>query len=251
MKNVTGRELIFYIDQKSVRECRLSEEIDYEYENAKDKEEEEITLEDSFIFDHEFDEIISQQKDRSGYVEVCRSKNAMTVDKKTQVNIQHEPEIRKVRNTTEDIKNTVATVSYRAGVSVPKARVAVQAVCEKLYGHKYLLQPNLPTIEEEDDEMCEPIIKKPRNQEEYKLYKNVLPSSKTINNYKHNKALQQEIDAAKALQDKDPETKVTLHYDTTRRSRVDGEWPALILNFISSDPEKNRMINLRPLFFCF
>ena len=168
--------------------------------------------------------------------------------KKTQVDIPYEPEIRKVRNTTEEIKNTVATVSYRAGVSVPKARVAVQAVCEKLYGHKYLLKLNLPTIAEEEDETCEQITKKPRNQEEYKSYKNVLPSSKTINYYKHNKALQQEIDAANALRDKDSTTKVTLHYDTTRRSRVDGEWPALILNFISSDPEKNKMINLRPLF---
>ena len=33
-------------------------------------------------------------------------------------------------NTTEEIKDYIATVSYHAGVSVPKARVAVEATCE-------------------------------------------------------------------------------------------------------------------------
>ena len=35
MHNLTGREKLFYEDQCSVRECRLSEEIDLEFEEEK------------------------------------------------------------------------------------------------------------------------------------------------------------------------------------------------------------------------
>ena len=47
------------------------------------------------------------------------------------------------------------------------------------------------------------------------------------------------------------DTKVTLHFDTTSRSRIDGEWPSLILNFKSDVEEDNQMIMLRALFFAF
>ena len=63
------------------------------------------------------------------------------------------------------------------------------------------------------------------------------------------KALHQEIAAANALSSIEIGTHVTLHFYTTGRSRVDGEWPALILNFISDDIEKNIMYRLRALFF--
>ena len=46
-------------------------------------------------------------------------------------------------------------------------------------------------------------------------------------------------------------TRVTLHYDTTSRSRIDGEWPALILNLLDKDPEKCKMVRLRALFFAY
>ena len=48
---------------------------------------------------------------------------------------------------------------------------------------------------------------------------------------------------------KKADTKVTLHFDTTSRSRVDGEWPSLILNFKSDTPEDNEIFMLRALFF--
>ena len=249
MESVTENELTFYEDQMTTRKCRLSEEIDEEYEKQCTEKTEEIELANSFIFDNEFDEVVTPQKSRS-HPDIDVDRRPISCNKKVQVCLETIPEIRKVRNTTEEIKNAVATVSYRAGISVPKARVAVQAVCEKLYKHKYQLKPTLPTINEED-EPTEPVCKKPRKHEEYTIYKDVLPSAKTINSYKHNKALQQEIDAAVALKNKDEKTKITLHYDTTSRSRIDGEWPALILNFISPDPSKKQMINLRPLFFAF
>jgi hypothetical protein len=175
------------------------------------------------------------------------------VDKDIKVNINACPEIRKGRNTTASIKDTIATVSYRAIISVPKARLATQTVCEKLYGHKYHLEkPKLTTVEdEEEEEEEEPLSKKPRTIKDYEEYKNVLPSIKSVNTYKHLKAMHQEIKAAEALVNKDKHTKVTLHYDTTSRSRIDGEWPCLILNFLSSDSTKCGMFPLRALTFAY
>ena len=82
----------------------------------------------------------------------------------------------------------------------------------------------------------EPRKKKPRTAEDYQLYANVLPSEKSVNYFKHKKALTQEIIAAKALFSKKETTKMTLHYDTTSRSRIEGDWPSLIFNFKDKDP---------------
>ena len=63
------------------------------------------------------------------------------VDKNVQTEskvLNYCPEIRKGRNTLPKVKDTIATVSYRTRISVPKARVASQTVCEKLYGHTSL-----------------------------------------------------------------------------------------------------------------
>ena len=63
--------------------------------------------------------------------------------------------------------------------------------------------------------------------------------------------LTQEIIAAKALHSKKGTTKVKLHFDTTKRSRVDGDWPSLIFNFKDDNPLESRMISLRPLQFAY
>ena len=88
------------------------------------------------------------------------------------------PEIRKGRNTLPKVKDTIAMVSYRAGISVPKAQIGTQTVCEKLYVHIYHLHyPKLDTIDEE----AEPSSKKPQTAEDYKSYNDVFPSVKSIN----------------------------------------------------------------------
>ena len=46
-----------------------------------------------------------------------------------------------------------------------------------------------------------------------------------------------------ALDNKSENLKVTLHYDTTSRNCIDGEWPSLILNF--SDGHKFHFLPLR------
>lgn len=159
------------------------------------------------------------------------------------------PVIRKCKKTSEEVRNAIATISYRSGISVPKARVALQVACEILYGHKYLLNPPpLPTIPEGAEE---PTNKKPRNAQDYTRYKNVLPDVKSVNEYKHKKALYQEIHAANVLINKAQSSKITLHYDTTSRSRIEGEWPCLIINVIDDDPTLCTMVSLRPLLFPF
>lgn len=250
MQQLTGNEKAYYIDQCSRRIFRLSEEVDEEHEEEKilnsTLEEQEISFqeqEESFSNPPEFVENITPNPKR-----FAPDSKVVMVDKDIQVNINVCPEIRKGRNTTASIKDTIATVSYRAIISVPKARLATQTVCEKLYGHKYYLEkPKLTTIQEED----EPLSKKPRTIKDYEQYKNVLPSIKAVNTYKHLKAMHQEIEAAEALMNKDENTKVTLHYDTTSRSRIEGEWPCLILNFLNSDSSKCNMFPLRALTFAY
>ena len=82
--------------------------------------------------------------------------------------------------------------------------------------------------------------------EDWRVYEYVLPSAKVQVDYKQGKAIQQEREAAMALYLKPDGVKSTLHYDTTSRSQIDGDWPALILIF--SD---KRRFSLRPLFFAY
>ena len=88
--------------------------------------------------------------------------------------------------------------------------------------------------------------KRPVRKEDYQQYKYVLPTAKTVSDYKHLQASQREYEAAVALNSKPENVKVTLHFDTTSRNSIDGEWPSLILNF--SNGQKFR---LRPIFFAF
>ena len=49
------------------------------------------------------------------------------------------PEIRRTQNFTEEIKSACAKTSSLCGISVNKARIAVQVKCNELYQHKYYL----------------------------------------------------------------------------------------------------------------
>ena len=49
-----------------------------------------------------------------------------------------------------------------------------------------------------------------------------------------------------ALYSKSDATKVTLHFDSTTRSKIDGDWPSLILIF-----SENKRFSLRPIFFAY
>ena len=72
----------------------------------------------------------------------------------------------------------------------------------------------------------------PVTMQDYQLYENVLTTTKTINEQKQTLAQQNDKNAAIALKELHPVVKVkTLHYGSTTRSKIDGDWPALILIF--------------------
>ena len=107
----------------------------------------------------------------------------------------------------------------------------------------------------EPNNQIEPSIKRSRLHQpskvpvsniDYEEYKYVLPSARTIVEYKQLQAAQEERDAGVALFKKNSDTKLTLHFDTTSRNNIDGEWPSLILNFSNT-----RRYRLRPLFFAY
>lgn len=97
-----------------------------------------------------------------------------------------------------------------------------------------------------------PRKKQRRTADENKQVQFVLPDRKTVSLYKFDKALQQEISAVESIIAKKPATKITWHFDSTSRSRVQGDWPSLILNFINDDdPKENKMHRLRAIFFAY
>ena len=136
MHKLEKNEEIFYTDQSSIRKFRISEEIDEELELSRETDEKEQE-EESFIFDNSLDEVTNTS------VRVSPDDKKITLDRGVQAFIPQSvtPEAKKCKKTSEKVQNAFATVSYRSVISVPKARVAFQAVCGILYGHKFLLNP--------------------------------------------------------------------------------------------------------------
>ena len=102
---------------------------------------------------------------------------------------------------------TIATVSYKAAISVGKARVAVQTKYRKFYNRFYYLAPNeqekyepqLQTIKEESNLAIPAVTKKARSADAYQSdYQFVLPDRKAVSDFKYKKSLHQEIKAAEA-----------------------------------------------------
>ena len=259
----------YYAQKDKSRHGYLSDCIDLEYEETKlnevmenefqRNEEDEVTelceemeLSSSGVLNSTLSTSFSMPTEllninRSGLIRVDEEVEKMTM--------QERPEITKQCKTfTEEIKSVCAKVSSSCAISVDKARVAVQAVCSELYSHAYYLskeeQMNSADAGELYSEVSgdEPVAKKsqvPHSTSDYKVYKYVLPSSKIIRNYKNLQATEEETDASMHLK-KLTDEKVTLHFDTTSRCNIDGEWPALILNFSS-----NARYMLRPLYFAY
>lgn len=129
-------------------------------------------------------------------VRTSMQRRIMKTDKKIQVKLQvdRKPSIRKGRKTNQEIWFVIATVSSWSRITVQKAYDAVQTVCEKLYNHKYYLKPckASKTIANKQ-EVYGSGSKKTKVVEEHKQYRKVLPSAKSVNEFKHRKPLHQEI----------------------------------------------------------
>ena len=270
MDELTGNEKSFYEDQKGDRIFRLSEEIDTA--SVAEGEEKELTwleevqrveAEESYIWgdDMEEQQQCSNSETTQMDISLNRSGHARKILPGIDIGTQYDsfacPKIRKTRDCTTKIKATCAQVSVNCNISSEASRVAVKTVCDGLYNHKFYLSKeeaiaNDPSLEEYRSEDPKPAKrlrskeKVPLTQNDYKVYKNILPSARTVNDFKQVLAIQHEQEAASALRTIKEGTKVTLHFDATSRSKIDGDWPALILIF--SDKQR---FPLRPLFFAY
>ena len=266
-EQLTGAERVFYVDQKGRRRFRVSTEIDEEYVKEKEQEyQEQLAQQEEDSANSSFanpEELLEATPSSSTPSTSAPSRTERYIKRSLQLSFEQDksvtdssvtdsrPEIRNVRNCKDAVKDAIATISYRCAISIEKARIAYQVVCLISYGHRYYLTPEEQNKFEPSTDSVQEQSKRPRTAKDYSSYKYVIPSAKVTADYKHNKALQKEIDAANALGNLEEGTKVTLHFDTTSRSRVEGEWPSLILNFLNDCLAKCRMIPLRALFFAY
>ena len=277
--SLKGREQLFYDDQRTNRVARLSEEIDTEYEKEQQKIHEEcvqqqnqLTEETDFIYADEGLEdkeetgdpdceymnstlntsVASADADlsmnRSGLIRkkdsgvevACQTENPMPDRPMTRINL---------KTCTDNSKSACAKVSSSEGLSVEKSRRAVKIASKEMYNHDFYLSAKEQLLGEEGIVVELEQNEKgrvPVSAEELKTYSYVLPSARVISNTKQIQASEMESMAATTLYNKGNGIKAIVHFDTTSRSSIDGEWPSIILRF--SDGEEFR---LRPLFFAY
>ena len=161
MSKLDDREKLFYEDHKGQRQGRLSEEIDSEYELAKEtsereflemnemlqKEEQYARCEDLDVSFERSDVMnsttisnstINQSDDRSGLVQSTKSVTTAGVQME-QVKPE-KPKLKVKRKIcTDQIKTTCANVSSVCEVSVEMSLQVVKTVCKELYEHDVYL----------------------------------------------------------------------------------------------------------------
>ena len=275
---LTNAELWFYEDQKNLyRIHRLSEEIDVEWveEQIRLREQQEADVE-RLQQQAEAERMIEQCDET--VEETCDDLNASrtrsgkcripTEDQGTQTDdVPIQLKVRNNRNCTDKIKSTCVQLSVNCGISAKMSTVAAQTFFKGMLDHDVYLtkeeavakDPTLASyreVEEGNEQQVQnkrqklmgTVEKKktPTTKGDYIPYRNVLPSPKTINDYKQLLAVQEEADAANCLYNMPSGVTCTLHYDTTSRCKIDGEWPAIIFSF-----SNGHRYSLRPLFFAF
>ena len=210
---------MFYIDQKNQRWFRVNAGADVEYkeEQCEDMEvqnqlDEELRDEMSFVFQDDSIDEVEVKYTRESCANCISTPTAKFDTKSVQVNLNPLPEFRKQRNVDDAMKDTIAKVSTKAAISIQKARIATQTVCETLYGHSFKLEPECETSNTSANHAEPPESKRPRSAKDYEKYKEVLPSSKTCSSFKHKKSLAQEIEAAKRIMNKASDVRLTLHH---------------------------------------
>ena len=260
----------FYFAQKNTsRHGYISDKVDEEYENIEEAaweqeltEQQQINDEIAYIEGDSASDSsstvsvlqINQSVNRSGFARATVPRTDVGTQVEDYV-VPRKP-IRAVKNCSIESKETCAQLSVQCGLSVEMSRLAFIIVCKYYFNIEYYL-----TVDDARDNRSslthsapsqkstaedEPPTKKRvlSSKTDYIDYQYVVPSAKTISSMKQFQSIEQERQAALALQSKPPNVKTTLHFDTTTRSTIDGDWPAIILIF--SDGQR---FNLRPIFF--
>ena len=94
-------------------------------------------------------------------------------------------------------------MSAKCDISIEMARIAVKTTCSSLYGHD--LHLCVDDKSERDVDTSQPSAKRskhPYSKEEYAKYEAVLPSVRTVADYKHLQASQVECDASLTMLNK-------------------------------------------------
>ena len=183
-------EKLFYFTQKATSRIGcISKEIDIPYEISKEKELQQMVVENdlylseiSYINDTSIDDINAELSEvtplNSTLTEPSMNRSGtVRIEENTGMKIP-QPEIRKLRNFAEKIKSACAKTSSSCGVSVDKARIAVQVVCNELYQYKYYLskEEHLNSVDVDQISMdisCnEPIAKRAHSETNSKTPKN-------------------------------------------------------------------------------
>ena len=219
---------IYHIDMEHERQVQ---QVEHELQDAMEEEREqrgelatEPVMESSIMN-------LNYSMNRSGLIRDTTD----TTDSETQTDVSYS--LRDgVRNFKESVKVALANTCAEANVSPNQSRVVFQVISEQHFGATYRLSP--------ESSSDEPPLKKTRSKADYAEYCDVIPSSKAITKMKHLMAIQQERNAALALLDTTPSDPVTLHYDTTTRKRLNGEWPSIVLKTSSGKTFRLRSLNM-------
>ena len=142
---------------------------------------------------------------------------------------------------TEAIKSACAMVSSTCGVSNEMSRKIVQIVAKKLHGHNPYLTPKEQFVSEHPEEAA---VAAENFKPKERTY--VIPSKRTIVDHKQVMASEHESEAALMLLKKESDTKATVHFDTTSRSNIDGEWPSIITRFTKGGESTDYCYSSRP-----
>ena len=257
----------FYFDQKQGhRRMALSDQVDSEFETARDEARQAEQIRDQQLQNEmeyiegggagedeqqmdetdQMSDIQRQQaQNRSGLIRSTKSfANAAT--QTTAQESETTPSLRKnLRNFHPKVKAAIATTSSKAGITVEQARRAFQSSAEVFYGETYYLSVDDIPKETNDTAKLQPSTpKRPRSAVDYRNYEHVLPSARVICREKHLQSIQTERNCALAMLDTDETDKITVHYDTTSRRRVNGEWTSVIVKFSSGNTFRLRPLSL-------
>jgi hypothetical protein len=214
--------------------------------------EEQQSLDDNNRIINNFDERCLDQKVlKNGFVyeySPFLKKDATT--QTDELENSYTPHIRKKRKFIPKIKRALALACVDAGITPNQSRKAFKSFAKNFYGQIFYLDEaefdavnfNSDCVELIDREVEEPPSKRPRSAKDFSKFAHILPSPQVVSDEKHNLAIVREGDAAKALLEKPEKSKATLHYDSTTRAKIQGEWTSLILEF--SD---GRVFDLKPL----
>ena len=243
----------FYQDQKTVsRKMALSDQVDEQFniqhENQKIEDPSDYLSPDDDIDTYSASQstsnhntVLSQCKMRSGNVRL--TKCLIEVSTQTDNMPSQTTPIRKNRNCFSDVKKAIAATSYKAGITTEQARRAFQATCEVFTKDQYYLSVDEMPIDNLNSN-SRINRKRPKTKEDYEKYKLVLPSARVINREKHLQAIQVERNCALAMLDADPDDVIAVHYDTTKRRCIQGDWTSLIVKISTG-----KCFRLRPLSF--